>query len=105
MARPNYGFQKRQKELAKQKKKQAKLQKKLEKSSPEDEAARIDELIEEIRERLGGLSPDSELHQTGTQLLANLKHQPADLAADLAEGFLERLDDFAPAPADTDDEP
>lgn len=34
MAKPNYQFEKRQKELAKQKKKEEKLQRKLEKKGP-----------------------------------------------------------------------
>jgi hypothetical protein len=43
MAKPNYSFEKRQKEIAKRKKKEEKRQKKLAKNADEDQSASVND--------------------------------------------------------------
>lgn len=95
MAKPNYGFQKRQKELLKQKKKAEKMRKKQESPSETGEAGdqlQLAEMIEDVKARLRTMDETSELHGLGTGLLENLPHHPEEVSLELARAFLERTD-------------
>jgi hypothetical protein len=95
MARPNYGFQKRQKELKKQKKKEQKLQQKLadDSLSPEETAAELDDAVQEMRDALEAMDKNSQLYTMGCNILASLDTEDREVSLDLVEGFLERLED------------
>jgi hypothetical protein len=95
LAKPNYGFQKRQREISKQKKKEEKRKRKLEKDEAGDSAERFETAIADIEAALADLEAGSELYLLGTQLVANLKESHDELSLELAEGFLERVETSA----------
>ena len=103
MARPNYGFQKRQKQIAKQKKKEAKRLRKLEGASePSDELAespeeldaaqarKLAETVDEVKQGMSDLPEGSAVYQLGADLLMNLHARTTEESLELAEGFLEQ---------------
>ena len=100
MAKPNYGFQKRQKQIAKQKKKEAKMKRKLEGSSgigeePDsldtDQTLHVAQKVQEVKQKLADLPMESSLYAMGEELLLNLNSLEPEEAIEMADGFLERV--------------
>lgn len=95
MARPNYGFKKRQKEIAKQKKKEAKLKRKqegVEEAPPEEkrDGPDLDEVLDKVKSRLSQIKDDGDLKQLGEAVLAGADDLPEETTIQLAIAFLDR---------------
>ena len=95
MAKPNYGYLKRQKQLKKQKKKELKARKRQEGDTVEQEPMEgvegLDEALLEIKEHMAGLEPDSELRTLAEHILQNQEVFPPEIINDMAQDFLERV--------------
>jgi len=98
MARQNYGYIKRQKQLQKQKKKEQKLEKRKEGGAlSSSEEGTLSLVVAEVRAAMEGLDRDDEIYKLGEHILGSLSDLPEEVCLDLARGFLDRAGKEGPA--------
>lgn len=105
MAKPNYGYIKRQKQLKKQKKKELKARKRQEEGGAEFEGQdSLAEALEEVKRHMASMDPESELYPLGENILQNQEVFPQEILFDMAQDFLERAEDLEDEDDDSEDD-